>query len=223
MCRVAEDVPHRSGFDDAPGVHDGDAIRRLGNHPEIVGDEQQRQIHRRFHVAQHSFLSHMHFSVGQGRAALEDVGNQADSLEIEGGDYGIISVRTSPAWQFLLMDSRLSGQRMAAIHTQEVGMTLIRDIVERTQIAVEIPPNMPEQLYGRDLLLRQVRTGVALGDTTSQHHQVTLENIRCSHVGHLLQACDKAWQKILRKKKARGLDKFRRLVLGVSAGHLHLF
>ena len=153
-----------------------------------VGDGNPDAICVRFHVAQHSFLSHMHFSVGQGRAALEDVGNQADTLEIEGGDYGIVSVRTSPAWQFLLMDSRLSGQRMAAIRTQEVGMTLIRDTVERTPVAVEIPPDMPEQLYGRDLLLRDVKTGVVLGDTTSQHHEVTLENVRCFRVARLLKA-----------------------------------
>jgi hypothetical protein len=130
----------------------------------------------------------MHFSVGQGRAALEDVGNQADSLEVEGGDYGIISVRTAPAWQFLLMDSRLSGQRIAAIHTEEVGMTLVRDVIELTPIAVEIPIDKPEQLYGRSLLLRHVAVGVVLGDTTSQHHQVTLEDVRCSHIDHLLRA-----------------------------------
>ena len=153
-----------------------------------VGDGNPAAICIRFHVAQHSFLSHMHFSVGQSRAALEDVGNQADSLEIEGGDYGIISVRTAPAWQFLLMDSRLSGQRIASIHTQEVGMTLIRDRIEHAPVAIEIPPDMPEQLYGRDLLLRDVVVGVVLGDTTSQHHQVTLDNIRCSHIGHLLRA-----------------------------------
>lgn len=153
-----------------------------------VGNGNPAAICIRFHVAQHSFLSHMHFSVGQGRAALEDVGNQADSLEIEGGDYGILSVRTSPAWQFLLMDSRLTGQRVAAIHTQEVGMTLIRDRIEHAPVAVEIPPQMPEQLYGRDLLLRDVGVGVVLGDTTSQHHQVTLDDIRCFHVGHLLRA-----------------------------------
>jgi len=153
-----------------------------------VGNGNPAAICIRFHVAQHSFLSHMHFSVGQGRAALEDVGNQADSLVIEGGDYGLLSVRTAPAWQFLLMDSRLSGQRIAAIHTQEVGMTLIRDRIERAPVAVEIPANMPEQLYGRDLLLRDVAVGVVLGDTTSQHHQVTLEDIRCFRVGHLLRA-----------------------------------
>lgn len=154
-----------------------------------VGAGNPAAICVRFHVAQHSFLSHMRFAVGSGRAALEDVGNQADTLEMEGGDYGIVSVRTSPAWQFLLMDSYLHGQRIAAIHTQEVGMTLIRDTVENTPIAVEIPANMPEQLYARDLLLRNIsRTALVLGDTASQHHQVTLQHILCDHVAKLVDA-----------------------------------
>jgi hypothetical protein len=154
-----------------------------------IGDGNPAAICIRFHVAQHSFLSHIHFAVGQGRAALEDVGNQADTLDIDGGDYGIISVRTSPAWQFLLMDSHLSGQRIAAIHTQEVGMTLVRDVIGHTPIAVEIASDMPEQLYGRDLLLRDIsHAAVVLGDTTSQHHQITLDHLLCSHVVQLFQA-----------------------------------
>ena len=161
----------------------------LSNVDFEIGDGNPAAICVRFHVAQHSFLSHIHFAVGHGRAALEDVGNQADTLAIDGGDYGIISVRTSPAWQFLLMDSRLSGQRIAAIHTQEVGMTLVRDTIEHTPVAVEIPSNMPEQLYARDLLLRDItRAAIILGDTTSQHHQVTLDHILCSGVATLLQA-----------------------------------
>ena len=154
-----------------------------------IGDGNPAAICIRFHVAQHSFLSHIHFAVGQGRAALEDVGNQADMLDIDGGDFGIISVRTSPAWQFLLMDSHLSGQRIAAIQTQEVGMTLVRDVIEHTPIAVKIPSDMPEQLYGRDLLLRDIsHAAVVLGDTTSQHHQITLDHLLCSHVVRLFQA-----------------------------------
>ena len=50
-----------------------------------VGDGNPAAICIRFHVAQHSFLSHIHFVVGHGHAALEDVGNQADTLAIEGG------------------------------------------------------------------------------------------------------------------------------------------
>jgi hypothetical protein len=142
----------------------------------------------RFHVAQHSFLQHMRFQVGDGQAALEDVGNGAIDLQIEGGEYGIISVRTSPAWQFLLMDSSLTGQRRAAIHTQEVGMTLVRDRISHTPVAVEITHGMTEQLYGRDLVLEDIgQSAVVLGDARKAHHQVTLDNIACRNVPQFVQ------------------------------------
>src|ERR1035441_8876475 len=142
----------------------------------------------RFHVAQHSFLQHMRFQVGDGRAALEDVGNGAIDLQIEGGEYGIISVRTSPAWQFLLMDSSLTGQRRVAIHTQEVGMTLVRDRIAHTPVAVEITHGMTEQLYGRDLVLEDIsQSAVVLGDARKAHHQVTLDNIACRNVPQFVQ------------------------------------
>lgn len=159
-----------------------------------IGAGNPAAIAVRFHVAQHSFLSHMHFSVGEGRAALEDVGNQASDLVIEGGEYGIITKRTAPAWQFLLMDSQISGQRQAAIHTEEAGMTLIRDTIQHVPVAVEISPGMPEQLYGRDLLLEDVsRAAVVLGNVLSQHHQITLENVRCADVHQMLQGGEAAF------------------------------
>lgn len=155
----------------------------LSNIDFEIGTGNPAAIAVRFHVAQHSFLDHMHFSVGEGRAALEDVGNQAENLDIDGGEYGIVSVRTSPAWQFLLMDSRIHSQRRAAIHTQEVGMTLVRDEISDVPVAIETPQNMPEQLYAKDLLLKSIsKTAFILGDTTSQHNQVTLDNILCDHV-----------------------------------------
>ncbi len=165
-----------------------------------IGAGNPAAIAVRFHVAQHSFLSHMHFSVGEGRAALEDVGNQASDLVMEGGTYGIITKRTAPAWQFLLMDSQMTGQRVAAIHTEEAGLTLIRVGIAHVPVAVEITPGMPEQLYGRDLLLEDVsRAAVALGDVSSQHHQVTLENVNCARVPQLLQGGELAagWTPII--------------------------
>jgi hypothetical protein len=153
-----------------------------------IGDGNPAAIAIRFHVAQHSFLSNMNFKVGQGRAALEDVGNNASNLHIEGGDYGIISVRTSPAWQFLLMDSSLEGQRKAAIHTQEVGMTLVRDRIAHTPVAIQITEGMAEQLYGRDLVLEDIgQSAVILGDARKAHHQVTLEHILCDNVPQMVQ------------------------------------
>jgi hypothetical protein len=153
-----------------------------------IGAGNPAAIAVRFHVAQHSFLQHMRFQVGDGRAALEDVGNGAWDLQIEGGEYGIISVRTAPAWQFLLMDSSLTGQRRAAIRTQEVGMTLVRDRIADSPVAIEIAQGMTEQLYGRDLVLEDIRqSAVLLGDARKAHHQVTLENISCRNVPQLVQ------------------------------------
>ena len=156
-----------------------------------IGAGNPAAIAVRFHVAQHSFVQHMRFQVGDGRAALEDVGNGAIDLQIEGGEYGIISVRTSPAWQFLLMDSSITGQRRAAIHTQEVGMTLVRDHIAHTPVAIEITRGMTEQLYGRDLVLEDIsRSAVVLGDARKAHHQVTLDGIVCRNVPQLLQGQD---------------------------------
>ena len=154
-----------------------------------IGEGNPAAIAVRFHVAQHSFLQHMRFQVGDGRAALEDVGNGAIDLQIEGGEYGIISVRTSPAWQFLLMDSSLTGQRRAAIHTQEVGMTLVRDRIARTPVAVEITRGMTEQLFGRDLVLEDIgRSAVVLGAARKAHHEVTLDHVICRNVPQLVES-----------------------------------
>jgi hypothetical protein len=169
-----------------------------------IGEGNPSAIAIRFHVAQHSFLAHVNILVGKGRAGIEDVGNQAHDITIRGGDYGIISVRTSPAWQFLLMDSHITGQRIAAIHTEEVGMTLVRVELGDSPVAVEISHGKPEQLYGRDLLLRNIsRTALVLGDVSQQHHQVTLENIRCANVTHLLEGGEvaKGWTPIAAPSK----------------------
>lgn len=158
-----------------------------------IGDGNPAAIAIRFHVAQHSFLAYVDIQAGNGRAGIEDVGNQAHDIAIHGGDYGILSKRTSPAWQFLLMDSHITGQRVAAIHTEEVGMTLVRVEFSETPVAVEISRGMPEQLYGRDLLLSNItRTAFVLGDVSQQHHQVTLEQIRCAHVARLLEGGETA-------------------------------
>lgn len=152
-----------------------------------IGPGNPAAIAVRFHVAQHSFLQHMRFQIGGGRAAVEDVGNGAMDLHIEGGDYGIISVRTAPAWQFLLTDSTFTGQRRAAIHTQEVGMTLVRDRISRTPVAVEITPAMTEELYARDLELEDIgRSAVVLGDAQKPHNEITLDDVVCRNVPQIL-------------------------------------
>ncbi|HEV2325664.1 MAG TPA: glycosyl hydrolase family 28-related protein [Terracidiphilus sp.] len=153
-----------------------------------IGPGNPAAIAIRFHVAQHSFLEHMRFEIGDGRAALEDIGNGASDLHIQGGDYGIITVRTAPTWQFLLTDSSFTGQRRAAIHTQEAGMTLVRDRIANTPVAVEITPGKTEELYARDLVLQDItRSALVLGDAQKPLNEITLDHIICRKVPELVE------------------------------------
>ena len=86
-----------------------------------IGDGNPAAVAVRFHVAQHAFLTHMDFRIGSGLAALYQVGNEAEDLHFYGGRYGILTEKTSPAWQFTLIDSTFDGQREAAIREHEAG------------------------------------------------------------------------------------------------------
>jgi sugar lactone lactonase YvrE len=137
----------------------------------------------RFHVAQHSELTHMNFRIGTARAAVEDIGNQASDIHVEGGEYGIITRRTAPVWQFLLMDSSFDGQRTAAIKTQEAGFTLIRVNFSNMPVALQVSPGEVEQLYGRDLRMENIRDAAFVaGNARNTHSEVTLVNTACSDV-----------------------------------------
>lgn len=146
----------------------------------------------RFHVAQHSFLQHMDFHIGSARAAIEDIGNQASDIHVYGGKYGIITKRTAPVWQFLLMDSSFEGQTEASIHTMEVGFTLIRNRFSHVPVAIQIAPGQVEQLYGRDLQMEDIRSAAFKhGNSRNLHSEVTFTNISCSNVPNFYEG-DKA-------------------------------
>lgn len=156
-----------------------------------VEDGNPAAVAVRFHVAQHGVLEHMDFRMGTAKAALEDIGNQASDIHIYGGKYGILTKKTSPAWQFLLMDSSFEGQSVAAIHTQEVGFTLVRDRFAHVPVAMEIAEGQVEQLYGRDLQIEDVLgAAVALGNAKNLRSEVTLENVACNDVPHFVRGGD---------------------------------
>src|SRR5947199_6866381 len=157
-----------------------------------VGEGNPSAVCIRFHVAQHSYLSYMNFKVGSALAAMEDIGNQASNIHITGGKYGILSTRTSPNWQFLLMDSTLENQTLAGIRTQDVGFSLIRCSFSHMPLAIEIPQGQTDQIYGRDLRFDEItRAGIQFGDAKNFKHQVTLENTACTDVPNFIAGGEK--------------------------------
>ncbi|HEY1986962.1 MAG TPA: glycosyl hydrolase family 28-related protein [Terracidiphilus sp.] len=104
----------------------------------------------RFHVAQHSFLAHMDFHLASGLAGVYQAGNEAEDLRFYGGRYGILTEKTSPAWQFTLIDSVFQGQKEAAIREHEAGLTLIRNTFRDVPKALDIDDGYPDQLWVKD-------------------------------------------------------------------------
>ncbi|MGA2217315.1 MAG: glycosyl hydrolase family 28-related protein [Terracidiphilus sp.] len=115
-----------------------------------IGDGNPAAVAVRFHVAQHAFLTHMDFHIDSGLAALYQVGNEAEDLHFYGGRYAILTEKTSPAWQFTLIDSTFEGQRESAIREHEVGLTLIRDTFRNVPTAIDIDQGYPDQLWVKD-------------------------------------------------------------------------
>ena len=115
-----------------------------------IGEGNPAAVAVRFHVAQHSFLAHMDFHLGSGLAGVYQAGNEAEDLHFYGGCYGILTEKTSPAWQFTLIDSTFDGQREAAIREHEAGLTLIRDTFRNVPKAIDIDEGYPDQLWVKD-------------------------------------------------------------------------
>ncbi|QNI30931.1 SMP-30/gluconolactonase/LRE family protein [Alloacidobacterium dinghuense] len=148
-----------------------------------IGSGNPAAVGIRFHVAQHCYLAHMDFHIGSGLAALKDIGNEAEDLHFYGGDYGIITQKPSPGWQFTLLDSTFDGQRKAAIREHEAGLTLIHDAFRNVPEAISIDPNYAEELWAKDVRFENISgPAITISNVNNPRTEINLENIACHHV-----------------------------------------
>jgi hypothetical protein len=144
-------VPPNDAIADA---NPGTFYSAMSNIDFEIGNGNPAAIAIRFHVAQHAYLSHMDFHIGSGLAGLTQIGNEAEDLHFFGGRYGILTEKTSPAWQFTLIDSSFEGQRDSAIREHEAGLTLIRDTFRNQLTGIDIDPQYSDQLWVKDCQCR---------------------------------------------------------------------
>ncbi len=131
----------------------------------------------RFRMAQHAFLSHMEFRLGSAFAGVYQAGNVMEDVHFVGGRYGIVTEKTSPAWQFTLLDSSFTGQRDAAIREHEVDLTLVNVAIATRPVGIEIDRGYGDSLWGKDVRFEQVsRAGVVISNEDSVFTQVGFEN-----------------------------------------------
>ncbi|WP_031298660.1 glycosyl hydrolase family 28-related protein [Sphingobium lactosutens] len=131
----------------------------------------------RFHMAQHAFLSHMEFRLGDGFAGVYQAGNIIENVHFQGGRYGIVTEKTSPAWQFTLIDSTFDGQRDAAIREHEVDLTLVNVAIRNTPVGIEVDRGYGDSLWGKDVRFENVsRAGVVISNENNVFTQIGFEN-----------------------------------------------
>jgi hypothetical protein len=141
-----------------------------------------RAIALRTHFAQHSFVSHCNFYIGDGYAGIYDLGNEIENLKFFGGEYGISTARTSPGWPMMMIDLYFEGQRRAAVLSRNTGMTIVSMHVKDAPVAVELQRGVSDRLFMEDCLFENVKKGIVVGVGKEATSQINLLNIRCNNV-----------------------------------------
>jgi sugar lactone lactonase YvrE len=148
-----------------------------------LGNGNPAAVAIRFHVAQHCYLAHIDFHIKSGLTALKDVGNEAEDLHFYGGDYGIVTVKPSPGWQFTLLDSTFEGQRKAAISEHEAGLTLDHDSFRNVPKAIDIDPHYYEELWVKNTRFENISgPAITISNEQNPRTEINLENISCHQV-----------------------------------------
>ena len=176
LFHFVSDRPRRSGSA-IPDANAGTFYSGIRNIDISIGAGNPAAIAARFHIAQHSFLSHMDFRLSGGNTGIEDIGNEIEYCRFFGGDYAIRTGKTSPGWQALLIDNRFEGQHKSAIQTSEAGLMVVRSQFKQVPTAIEIAEGLSEQLWVSDSRFQSVSgPALVISNENNVRTQVNLEN-----------------------------------------------
>jgi Pectate lyase superfamily protein/SMP-30/Gluconolactonase/LRE-like region len=165
-----------------PDANPGTFYSAMSNIDIEIGEGNPAAAAVRARYAQHCFLAHMDFHIGSGLAGIHDGGNLAEDVHFYGGQYGIITRKPSPGWQFTLVDATFEGQREAAIKEHEAGLTLIRPHFKNLPAAISIDPGYADELWVKDGLMENVAgPAVTISNEKNFRTEINLKNIVCDH------------------------------------------
>lgn len=137
----------------------------------------------RSHFAQHSFTNHCDIQIGDGKAGIYDVGNELEDMKFYGGEYGIISSRTSPGWPIMMVDTYFEGQKKAAVYSKEVGFAVVGMHVKNAPVAFEMANNLADRLHVENSLWENISdAGVQVSVVGNTFSQLNLVNVLCKNV-----------------------------------------
>ncbi len=173
----------QAGNGPVPDANPGTFYSALANIDVEVGNGNPGAVAVRARYAQHCFLAHMDFRLGEALAGIHEGGNVVEDVHFFGGAHAIWTSKPSPGWQFTLLDCSFEGQRGAAILEHEAGLTLIRPRFRRVPTAVEIEAEWSDELWVKDARLEDV-SGPAFifGMEKSPRNEINMEGVTCRDV-----------------------------------------
>ncbi|MBP2157931.1 MULTISPECIES: glycosyl hydrolase family 28-related protein [Asticcacaulis] len=177
---VASFVPYSETIRDA---NSSTFYSAMSNVDFEIGQGNPAATAVRFRMAQHAFLSHIDFHLGSALAGIYQAGNEGDNLRFFGGRYGILTEKTSPAWQYTLLDSEFDGQSEAAIREHEVDLTLVNVKIRNTKTGIEIDEGYSDSLWGKDVRFENLsNAAVVISNEDSVFTQVGFDNAQAKGV-----------------------------------------
>ncbi|HJV40863.1 glycosyl hydrolase family 28-related protein [Caulobacter sp.] len=163
-------------------ANSGTFYSSMANIDVEIGEGNPAAAAVRFRMAQHAFLRHMDFRLGSAFAGVYQAGNIMEDVHFHGGRYGIVTEKTSPAWQFTLVDSTFDGQRDAAIREHEVDLTLVNVAIKNTPVGIEIDRGYSDSLWGKNVRFENVsKAGVVISAEDNVFTQVGFDNAVASN------------------------------------------
>ncbi len=173
----------RNDGDPIPDATPGTFYSALANIDVEIENGNSGAVAVRAHYAQHCFLAHMDFHLGDALAAIHDGGNVVEDVHFFGGTHAVWTSKPSPGWQFTFVDCSFEGQRASAIFEHEAGLTLIRPRFQNVPTAVEIETNWADELWVKDARLEDISgPAFVFGMEKNPRNQINLEGITCSNV-----------------------------------------
>jgi hypothetical protein len=173
----------RYATDPVPDANPGTFYSALANVDIEIQEGNPGAVCVRAHYAQHCYLAHMDFHLGDALAGIHEGGNVVEDVHFFGGTHAIWTSKPSPGWQFTLVDCSFEGQRQSAIFEHEAGLTLVRPQFRNVPAAVEIETNWADELWVKDARLENVSgPAFSFGMERNPRNEINLEGIVCSNV-----------------------------------------
>jgi sugar lactone lactonase YvrE len=172
-----------TGESSIPDANPGTFYSALANFDIKIEAGNPGAVAVRAHYAQHCFLAHMDFHLGDALAGIHEGGNVVEDVHFFGGVHAIETSKPSPGWQFTLIDCCFEDQRAAAILEHEAGLTLIRPHFRNVPTAVEVETNGVDELWVKDAQLENISgPAFVFGREKSPRNEINIKDIACRNV-----------------------------------------